>query len=473
VVRNASDEGQAWLAHKFVWREAGADAYRRLVGSFLAPPVWEVRFATFEGDVADRAEEWHVTVDPDGAVRTLAHRLPEARPGATLDRAAAQRIAAAELQKRFGVDASTLRIVGADETRRPARVDWSFQWADPRVDAGKGGEARYLVAVAGDQVSGFARYVSVPEAWLRAEREKANRGQIAVIAAALVFVAAGIAALIVGIVAWTNRHCDTRALWLVFLVTLALVLALAANNLPSLSFQLRTAEPVWSQWLMRALGIAAGAVFAALLAGLLSGVGAFGGRAADRLPLAGRLPSWGAGVAAALLVLGVQAIFTAGARSVPVWPPLPQGQAWPLAGSLLAGLGTLPYVGAALFVVYVVSRLTHGFTRRAWAGVAIVVVLQTAGALAASGGQYVEALATGLVGGLVAGAVLWWLIRYDVRMVPTYVVTGVVLEAFVHAVQAGVAHAGARLVAHVVVAVAVAWLWTRYLARPLPPAAPH
>ena len=47
--------------HGFVWREAGAAAYRSLIGNTLAPPLWDVRFARFDGDVADRAEEWRVT----------------------------------------------------------------------------------------------------------------------------------------------------------------------------------------------------------------------------------------------------------------------------------------------------------------------------------------------------------------------------------------------------------------------------
>ena len=81
TVRKASDEGQ-WTQHRFVWREAGPDAYRALVGTTLAPPLWEVRYAMFEGDVAARAEEWRVAINPDGSLRQVRHQLPEARPGA-------------------------------------------------------------------------------------------------------------------------------------------------------------------------------------------------------------------------------------------------------------------------------------------------------------------------------------------------------------------------------------------------------
>ena len=43
--------------HRFVWETAGRDAYRDLLGTYLNEPRRTVRFARFEGDVAERAEE--------------------------------------------------------------------------------------------------------------------------------------------------------------------------------------------------------------------------------------------------------------------------------------------------------------------------------------------------------------------------------------------------------------------------------
>ena len=48
-------------------------------------------------------------------------------------------------------------------------------FADPRVDVGKDGQARVAVNVAGDEVVSAGRYVHVPEAWQRAEREREGR----------------------------------------------------------------------------------------------------------------------------------------------------------------------------------------------------------------------------------------------------------------------------------------------------------
>ena len=473
TVRGASEDNAQWTMHKFVWREAGPQRYRELIGGVLAPPVWDVRFARFEGDVAERAEEWRVSLGPDGDVRTVRHTLPEERPGARLTREAAQTLAEQALRTRLRVDPASLRVVGAEEGKRPARTDWSFVWSDPAVPVGKDGEARYVVGIAGDEVSAYGRYVFVPQAWTRAEEERVNRAQVAGIGAGLVFLAAALVGLVVGVIAWTNRRCDTAAVWRVMLLSVVVTLLVAANNLPSLALQLRTAEPLWQQWLMRALQLAAGGIVTALLLGLLAGVGAWGARTAPRHALAGRLPPWAAGVAAALLVTGLQtALAGAAPRSVPTWPALPQAQWVPLAGGVLSGLNVVPYVGAALFVVYVVARLTHGFTRRGWLGVGIILVLQCAAALAGAGGQYVPALLGGVAAGLTSAAVLWWLMRYDLRMLPAYIATGSLLASLARAAQIGTAQAWTLYAVQAVVTVAMAWVVTRYIDRPLVVAEP-
>jgi len=468
TVRAAPDDPSQWLMHTFVWREGGADTYHKLIGGLLAPPVWDVRFAHFEGDVAERAEEWRVTVGPNGEVRTVRHTLPESRPGATLTREVAQAKADEVLRARFDVDPATLRSVAADETKRPARTDWTFSWADPRIPVGDSGEARYVVGLSGDEVTSYGRYVFVPQQWQRAEEQRMNRAQLATIAAGLIFVAAGLAALVIGIVAWMRRHCDVGALWRVLLLAAVVTLLVAANNLPSIALQLRTAEPLWSQWLMRALGVAAAGLVAALLYGLLAGVGAWGARTAHRLPLDGRLPVWLAGVAGALLVTGLQtALAQIAPRTAPVWPTLADGQWSALAGGLLAGVNTIPRVGAALFVVYVIARLTRGFTQRAWLGVGLLVLLQCATAFAQAGGQYVGAAIAGVTAGLTSAAVLWWLLRYDLRMVPAFVATEAILGATLRAIQVGTPTAFAALALDVAATIAMAWIATRYIAQPL------
>ncbi|MHB8493330.1 MAG: hypothetical protein ACYC9Z_11735 [Casimicrobiaceae bacterium] len=475
VVRLASEVPQQWQAHKFVWREVGERAYRALVGGPLAPPVWEVRYASFGGDVVERAEEWRVTVASDRSIRTIIHALPEGRPGANLPRQAALERAERELHARFGVDAAALPLVAADEQQRPARTDWSFVFGDPRVNVGNGGEARYAVAIGGDQVTAAGRFVHIPETWLRAESARDNRLQVLALAGFAVFLAAGLAALIVGIRSWVRHRVDTRALRGVMGATFALVVLSALNGWPVVAMQLNTTDPVASQLAIRLLAGVASAAAVALLAGLCAGVGAFGACAEPARLRIGRWPATLAAVCAGACVVGLQSGLNAlGVRDAPLWPAATWASLYlPWAGAMLSGLDFIMLASAELFVVYAISLLTRSFTRRIWLAVAVVVVLECATALAQGRADPVGALFSGLVAGAVASAVLLLLLRYDLRMVPAFAATVALLHAATTAAQSG---ALGLFAVGAIATIAAASAMTRYLRqgapRPVPPTVP-
>jgi hypothetical protein len=464
TIKLASEDGQQWPWHKFVWREAGAEAYRRLVGTMLAPPFWEVRYAMFGGDVVERAEEWRVAVTDDRSVRAMSHSLPEARAGAQLARDAALALAQRALRTRFDVDAAALKLVAADEQQRPARTDWSFVFGDPRIAVGAGGEARYIVAVAGDTVSGAGRFVHVPETWTRAERERDNRLQILALAAAILFFAAGMAALVVGIIGWIRHRVDARLLRIVFAIMLAIAVLSALNRWPSIAMHLSTTEPLASQLTTKVLGGGGAALLGALLAGLCAGVGAFGARMTAPLARIGRWPAPMAAVAAGAFVVGLQVALAAPVtRDVPIWPGGGwDSQAFPLAGGLLSGLGFIGFAGLELFVVYVVSRLTRGFSRRLWLAIVVVIVLECAASLIQGRSNLAGALVSGVIAGAAAAAVLLLLLRYDPRLVPAFAATVLLMTGAIKAAQSAAwLPFGVDAVATIAVAV---WL-TRYLQR--------
>ncbi len=472
ALRVAADEGD-WAQHKFVWREAGAPAYRALVGTTLAPPLWQVRYAMFEGDVAARAEEWRVTIDPDGNVRQMRHVLPEARPGARLAKDAALAVAERGLRERLGVDPGAVKLVAAEEKDRPGRTDWLFTFADPRVEVGKDGEARLSVAVAGDEIVGAGRYVHVPESWERREREREGRTQIVKIAGALLFALAGLAALVLAVTSWMRHHCDTRALALVLALTLGASAGGIAVMWPAVAMTFKTTEPIAWQALLTVSGSLLAATLGAMVVALSSGVGAWAARTARATPLAGPLPPWAAGAAAALLVAGIGAL--AGRLvppDVPLWPALGlQSAAFPALAAALEGLGVLSAIGIGLFILHVLDRVTAGWTRRSWVAVATIVALITALVVARSGvagGAVVE----GVVAGLIAAAVLFCVLRFDPRTVPGYVVVSTLAAAAENAALEGTNAGWVAFAALAAVAIAVGYAATRYIGRPLARGAP-
>ncbi|MEO8306204.1 MAG: type II CAAX endopeptidase family protein [Betaproteobacteria bacterium] len=469
MVRLASDESQ-WSQHVFVWREAGPAPYRALVGSTLPPPLWDVRYAMFEGDVAARAEEWRITIDPRGDPRQIRHALPEAQPGARLAQDAARVLAEREIALRFGIDPPAGKLVAAEEKDRPARTDWSFTFADPRVDVGKDGEARIGIAIAGDEIVGAGRYVHVPEPWLRAERERDGRTQIARIVAGLLFALAALAALGVGVKSWMRDHCDTRAMLFVMAVTFAGALAGFAVMWPAVAMNLKTTEPVVWQVVLRVAGLLLAATLGALVVGLAAGVGAWAARARPRTPLAGGLPPWASGGAAALFVAGVAAVAEhLVPPEAPLWPSLDfESAALPWVAAALHGLRIFSSIGLGLFLLHILDRMTASWTRRAWLAVAAGAVVIAALAAVRAGDQG-TAVAAGLMAGVAAALAVYCVLRFDARTVPGYVVAAALAGAAEDAAVKATAAGWIEFAIAALVALVAGWAATRYLAGEVTP----
>ena len=307
-----------------VWDHGGEDRFDELLGRYLTRPHWRVRAMTFAGEVTERAEEWAVLVNLDGEVAAVTHQLPEARTGASLEEAEARAMALNTIAERYQLDADALREVSARPSSRPAQTDWSFTFHDatvepivlPDASAGPGspggesasrGEARIEVEVAGNEVTGVRAFVQVPEQWERDERARATRTQIldllGVLAAALLLVAAAILA----IVSWSRRQFAVRVGVPLFGGLLVLAVGTLANNWPSLTAVLSTAQPLRLQLAVLVIGSLTGLVLPAVVVALTAG-------ALPRwLPV-----GWNAGTAAIVGVslgavgLGLQAVRAGG-----------------------------------------------------------------------------------------------------------------------------------------------------------------
>ncbi|MEO6929292.1 MAG: CPBP family intramembrane glutamic endopeptidase [Casimicrobiaceae bacterium] len=467
-VRLASDDASQWTAQRFVWQEGSPAIYRAVVGNTLPGPLWAVRYARFSGDVVDRAEQWRVTVNGDGSIRQVSHQLPEGRAGASLPRAEAERRADAELVARYAIDPSTLKLIGASDRKRPARTDWSFLWADPRVNVGKGGEARLQVTIQGDEVASSGRQVFIPEAWLRAEQARDGQWAIAKMAAGILAACAGLAALFLGVRNFTRSRTDMRAGVLTGGIIFVTTLASFANAWPAMADSLSTTEPVLSQIGLRIGGVAVGALVVALFVGMIAAVASYAMRSSTPQPVS-RLAPWVAGGAAALIVAGFASLLTLFAPQLaPRWPSLGiENTAWPPLAALLAGVGYLREIALALFVLFVLQRITSNWTRRVWLVMLLLMVLYALPA--ALGARDVgAALASGLSSGLIATAVVLCLFRFDPRALPAYVAVMMTLDAVTGTAQMGSHHAWLWFVLRVGVYVALTAAVTRWISRPLP-----
>lgn len=338
TVRPAAPWGQEAT---FLRLEGGREAVEEaLTRGHLHPPAWVVRLARFSGPVEERAEEWRVDVAGD-RIRRVLHRLPEARPGGRLSEAEARTLARAALTAE-GLDPGQLREVSAEGEDRPARQDWTLEWADPSVAVPAGGEARITVRLAGDEVTDIVRSIHVPEGWERERRDRLSRHLLTLIPLFMVLGGGALLAAVGGLLGVARRTIPGRPVAIAAAALLGMALLHAVNGLPGINATATTTTSLADQRVQGLLGALLGNVF---LAGFLALALGFAARHAGiREP--GSTLSRNAGAAFGLLLAGALTFLRG-------WIPPEEAPTPDVAGAgdvvpWLAELGTMPGAFAVL-----------------------------------------------------------------------------------------------------------------------------
>ncbi len=452
-------------AHEFVSETAGEARRRELVGLYLPAPGWRVRAATFQGDVAERAEEWRAAVTPSREVRDLQHKLPEGRPGASLDEASARALALRAVTDRFALRADQLKEISAKPAKLKARTDWTLTFVDTTIPPLPQGEPRIAVHIAGDEVASASRFVFIPEAWERQQRAADTRNLILRIAQTLVFAGLVVGAGVGGMLAWSRGRYTPR----LFLAGAALMLVVSivkmANGWPTVLASLTTAAPLQLQ-LLGVVGIGfVGLTVISALVGLALGALP---RALRMSPVLGERDAVQLGIAGGLF--GAAAGAVAGALRTPAWAHVPDlaalGSKIPILQIALDPVtGFLTRVAVLMATLAVLEQFTLSWTRRRLLAVIVLGIIGFfAGGLPA-GSHTAPWIAAGLV--LAAALIVAYatLLRFDPTIVPVAMGAMTIVSSIGRGI--GRAFPGA-LSGSVVAAVLVAglgWWWFRALRR--------
>jgi hypothetical protein len=320
--------------------------------------------------------------------------------------------------------------------------------------------------VAGGEVVALGRLVFVPEDWQRNERDRDSKTTALKFALAGLLGFAGLAAVIMGVIDWTNGRRDRRALYGVAAWVFLLGAIGGANAWPTIAMNFKTAEPIISQASIAVAGAILSSLLIALVFGLAAGVGAWAAARQAPNPGAARLAPWMGGVAAACFVAGIGAIAGRFVPSLsPRWPAFAvESQALPWLGAAIEGARLVAGIGTGLFVLHVLARLTSGWRRRGWiAGLAVILAFAAIAFFGVT--DTAEAALAGAVAGAAVVATVYGFLRFDYLAVPAYVATGAVLEFAASALRKGYpaayANAGIAIAMSVLVTLAV----TRYLVR--------
>jgi len=452
-------------AHQFVHETAGPARWRELLGVYLPKPSWRVRVATFEGDVADRAEEWRVYVDAQGNVRSVQHVVPEGRAGAALDEAAARARAVAAVQAKYGMDTGRLKEISAKPAKQKARTDWTFTFTDTGIPALPQGEPRIDVTLAGDEVSSVGRYVHVPEEWERHQRASSTRNLIIQIASSVVFGGLLVAAAIGGMVAWSRGRYAPRVFLLGAAVTLAAALAGFANGWPALLANLPTAAPL----VLSLIGVVAIAGIGLMLLGTMVGLAV--GALPAKLAGAGRIADGDA------LPLGIAAgAFGAATGALAATIRTPEWARFPSVGSLATAVPLLDVVldpitsfmttmALVMTLILAIDRLTGSWTRRrALGGAALAAVGFLAGGVP-PGSEVLPWLLSAAMMSAALVAVYVTLLRFDPALVPLALGAMAGIRALGLVAERPFPGAAAGAIVAAAVVMALSWWWFRVLRR--------
>ena len=253
-------------AHNYIELEGGGRAaFAQLVsGNLFAPYWWEVRLFK-PGEVTEAT----VRFRPDGVRDGFARRLPETyvRDAATkaLAQDAALELARQRAHEDWDVDFGPYRLLEQSQQTRPTgRVDHEFvferdeHFADARL--------RLRVTLAGDELTGVAPYMHVPEKFERhfQEMRSANNtiANFASLAAGALY---GIGGCILAVL-WLlhTRWLMWRPALLAGAVVGGLMALAALSAAPAAWFSFDTAQTVGSFWVAQ-IGLA----LAALVGGTL------------------------------------------------------------------------------------------------------------------------------------------------------------------------------------------------------------
>jgi hypothetical protein len=259
-------------AHRFVWQVGGEGVYHELLGSYLDEPAWFVRRAFFEGDVAERAEEYNLWFAASGGLLRFRHQLPQQRVGAQLAEPDARTVAQAALVAIHGRDLETLDEVSADAEQHAERRDWKFVYSDTGASSLPEGDTRIAVHIAGDEIVDSYRFVHIPEEWERSERNRRTLAQVVQIVCTVAMALTFLAGAILAVVRWSRGRFAVGSFVLFFVALFGLGVVEVLNSWPAMTANFSTAQPFSLQSSIALVGSLLAMLVIAVAVGLCIGM---------------------------------------------------------------------------------------------------------------------------------------------------------------------------------------------------------
>lgn len=384
----------------FVWKEGGKEKYSSMLGTFLPPPYWEVRYVKTKGSVEERAEEFSVLITGNEGIYSVSHNWPESKAGSNLQKDSAQLLVDAFLLNESGKKKEDLKEISVSPGKLENRTDWEFIYADTlNYPLGKG-QGRMLVKISGNEVSRFLRYVYVPEDWIRDYKNKESKQSVVKYAGQVLLIGIIVFGLILGIIRWTRKKFSFKVFLTAFAFFILLFVFDTMNNWKTVLSDYPTELPFGNFMTMMIVSLSVSGLFLSLFNAI------FMGATVKWLPV---LKNRGKNNVACSIGLGAAAYGLFSfikyflPDTEPSWPD--QGTLnciFPFLGESFSGISEVIIIPALMITVFIgIQLLTSGFSRRKILAVLLLLVLGCSLTVSA-----IDHVFTWLVSGLATGGLI-------------------------------------------------------------------
>src|SRR5208337_1215586 len=189
------------VSNEYLRRRMSIAEINEIYAERVPGALWRVRYFR-----DSQAEEFAVTLKPDGSLHGFWHTLPEAAKGATLGKEDAVAIAEDFLREKKQIDLSGWKLVESNSDKRPNRTDHLLTWQqnvplDPReaggMDAADHAYARMDLHILGDEPADYRTYIKIPDEFERKQDEQSLPRTLFNVARAAVVVGLAIVVVIV------------------------------------------------------------------------------------------------------------------------------------------------------------------------------------------------------------------------------------------------------------------------------------
>ncbi len=422
------------MQHLFIWKEGKKELYHQLLNTYLQPAHWTVRYAQFEGDLIQRAEEYKIMLYDK---TRFYHQLPESTEGSSLSKDQARELAHKELQTHFQVNPVDLTEISAQEHQLPHRKNWTFTFADIHNYPLEKGQPRIIVVISGNEVIDSARIIHVPELWERDEQNAMHKISIISLIIFLLCFFIAFTMLFFAHKSGLTFSFSSTLFGLIFVILMSLYTIDLLNTWPSIIGAFNTSEPWNNQLFQRFGGLFFRTLIQTLSTALLISICCRQQKKAALLNCSVRtiMLGYGTGIIIAALYALADTIMPC---MQPLWPDYhPLGTAIPIVGGLIQCI--INYIRSTAhytFMFIVINQATSYWQKKRVLCGLFFIVCGFLSPLPA-----IKALPFWIVASIMRGITLLcvyrYIIRYNIKLIP--LITAAISIA--HIIQQGVFNA--------------------------------